>query len=170
LSKAQPNLAKIHALDGSSSSSEGSRRRPGSDPTISMSSSQEERHAAHANEEAELRLHTGEYVEARGILLPAVEYLRRAVDEAEKQGTLNGHLLITVMTTPTQRRRASANPTLIGCRIVHESRQRIIQSHQRGLLSPSNCVPSLGVRYPWISAASAPAKVLIFQLDGLIST
>jgi hypothetical protein len=98
LAKAQPCLSRIHAIDGSSSSSEGSRRRPGSDSmtTLSMTHSQEEQQAAQASVEAEARLHTADYVEARGILLPATEYLRRAVDEAERQHSASGHLLITV--------------------------------------------------------------------------
>jgi len=47
--------------------------------------------------EAETRLHTQDYVEARGILLPAIEYLRRAVEQAdtEEHGP-SGHLLVTV--------------------------------------------------------------------------
>jgi hypothetical protein len=37
-----------------------------------------------------------DYVEARGILLPAVEYLKRAVDAAHTQGKISGDLLSTV--------------------------------------------------------------------------
>ena len=47
-------------------------------------------------QEAETRLHTADYVEARGILLPAVEYLKQAVDEASSQGNPRGSLLVTV--------------------------------------------------------------------------
>ncbi|KAF2436514.1 hypothetical protein EJ08DRAFT_655504 [Tothia fuscella] len=94
LSKAQPSLARIHAIDGSSSSSEGSLKRPGSD-AITTHNCQEEGDTTQANSEAEMRLHSPDYVEARGILLPAVEYLRRAVDEAQNQEALGGDLLIT---------------------------------------------------------------------------
>jgi hypothetical protein len=51
---------------------------------------------SHGSEEAEQRLHTADYVEARGILLPAVDYLRRAVEQAGAQDSLSGPLLITV--------------------------------------------------------------------------
>lgn len=46
--------------------------------------------------QAEDRLHTADYVEARGVLLPATEYLKRAVDSAQVQGILTGQLLATV--------------------------------------------------------------------------
>jgi hypothetical protein len=43
---------------------------------------------------AEQFLHTADYVEARGILLPAIEYLQRAVDNAHVQGSVTGALLV----------------------------------------------------------------------------
>jgi hypothetical protein len=46
--------------------------------------------------EIENPLHTPEYVEARAILVPAVEYFKRAVDTARCQGKLNGQLLAMV--------------------------------------------------------------------------
>jgi hypothetical protein len=101
LSKAQPSLARINAEEtSSSSSSAGASRatRPHSDPTTHLRT-EEVRHAARSidrDTEAEARLHTQEYVEARGILLPAIEYLRRAVEEADSQGSTNGSLLVTV--------------------------------------------------------------------------
>ena len=52
--------------------------------------------SARAFAEAEQRLHTADYVEARGILLPATEYLQRAVDAARSQGNVTGSLLSTV--------------------------------------------------------------------------
>lgn len=51
---------------------------------------------SHSSEEAEQRLHTADYVEARGLLLPAVDYLRQAVDRATSQDSLTGPLLVTV--------------------------------------------------------------------------
>ena len=95
LSKAQPYLARIHTADGSSSGSDGSRRRTGSDQG-STSSVQEEALAQQAAQEAEVRLHTADYVEARGLLIPSSEYLQRAVAEASAQNILTGNLLITV--------------------------------------------------------------------------
>lgn len=48
--------------------------------------------------EAEARLHTADYVEARGILLPATEYLSKAAESAEEQGIIDGPLLVRVST------------------------------------------------------------------------
>ena len=45
---------------------------------------------ARAVADADARLHTADYVEARGILLPAIEYLKKAVDAAETQSRLGG--------------------------------------------------------------------------------
>lgn len=101
LSKAQPSLARINAEEtSSSSSSAGAPRpaRPHSDPSTHIRT-EEVRRASRSTDrdaEAETRLHTQEYVEARGILLPAIEYLRRAVEEADSQETMNGSLLVTV--------------------------------------------------------------------------
>jgi hypothetical protein len=46
--------------------------------------------------ETEQILQTADYVEARGILLPAVEYLDRAVNVVRYQGNVTGLLLCTV--------------------------------------------------------------------------
>ena len=46
--------------------------------------------------EADARAGTGEFVEARGSLLPATEYFQRAVAAAELQGTVDGELLSLV--------------------------------------------------------------------------
>ncbi|OWY43582.1 proliferating cell nuclear antigen [Alternaria alternata] len=43
--------------------------------------------------EAEQRLHQAIYIEARGLLLPATDYLQRAVYVATEQGVITGHLL-----------------------------------------------------------------------------
>ncbi|KAG9188118.1 hypothetical protein G6011_02041 [Alternaria panax] len=45
--------------------------------------------------EAEQRLHQVVYIEARGLLLPATDYLQRAVYVATEQGVVTGHLLST---------------------------------------------------------------------------
>jgi hypothetical protein len=46
--------------------------------------------------EANNRRHTSNYVEARGTLIPATEYLTRAVNIAARDGLLRGHLLSLV--------------------------------------------------------------------------
>lgn len=89
LMRAQRSLARIHQAEGNGSSS-GASQGP------QLSSSEEQRQATSATLEAEDRLHLPDYVEARGILLPAVEYLKYAVDAARAQGKLTGSLLSTV--------------------------------------------------------------------------
>jgi hypothetical protein len=64
------------------------------------SSSEEQRRVIRATIEAEDRLHSAEYVEARGLLLPAVDYLKHAVEAAGSQDKLSGKLLSMVCTTP----------------------------------------------------------------------
>jgi hypothetical protein len=94
LLRAQPCLARIHAVEGSSSGSEGSRHRNSSE--AGPQSDQDTRRAEQAQREAEARLGTADYVEARGILQPATEYLHRAVQEATAQDSLTAQLLIMV--------------------------------------------------------------------------
>ncbi|KAI9878128.1 MAG: hypothetical protein M1830_001811 [Pleopsidium flavum] len=89
LSRAQTYLGRIHRED-SSSSSGFSQPHNG---VVVYTSSDEERDAAAAAVEADARLHTADYVEARGMLLPAVEYFQRAVRAAELQRVLSGDLL-----------------------------------------------------------------------------
>lgn len=93
LQKAQPCLARIHAIDGSSSSSGGSGL---GGHGLALTRSEEERELEEDEEEAEARAHTSDYVEARGYLAPATEYLARAVQWAHHQGSLNGELLSLV--------------------------------------------------------------------------
>ena len=93
LSRAQPVLARIHRVEGSSSSSNGSSVR--SAPSH-YSTSDEERQSAAATAEAERRAGTQDYVEARGLLQPATEYLERAVAAATAQRAMSGDLLATV--------------------------------------------------------------------------
>ncbi|KAF2009854.1 hypothetical protein BU24DRAFT_66131 [Aaosphaeria arxii CBS 175.79] len=82
LLRAQKSLAKIQLTDPESSSS-------GASLCYSTSPGDRNRQVA----EAEERLYTADYVEARGILLPATEYLQRAVDNARAQDVLTGSLL-----------------------------------------------------------------------------
>ncbi|KAK5172348.1 uncharacterized protein LTR77_003987 [Saxophila tyrrhenica] len=92
MTRAQPVLSRIHRIDGSSSSSGDS----GSRSVRSITSSEDERQNAAATAEAERRSGTQDYVEARGYLQPATEYLERAVAAAIEQETLSGDLLATV--------------------------------------------------------------------------
>jgi hypothetical protein len=78
LSRAQPALARIHASQGSSSS--GTSGLPQSESAA----------------EAERRVGTADYVEARGLLQPATEYLERAVTAASNQDVVSGDLLAKV--------------------------------------------------------------------------
>lgn len=92
LTRAQPVLAKIHRVDGSSSSSGDSSQRS----VKSITSSEDERQNTAATAEAERRSGTQDYVEARGFLQPATEYLERAVAAATEQSMLSGGLLAKV--------------------------------------------------------------------------
>ena len=93
--KAQPALSRIHVHDGTSSSSSGGNGRA---PAATNSGLEEEQSNGNSTgtTEAELRLHTSDYVEARGILLPATDFLSQAVTAAESQGCISGNLLATV--------------------------------------------------------------------------
>jgi hypothetical protein len=87
LLRAQKSLENIHRAEhGSSSSSAGSTSAPLGHEAMT----------AQAFAQAEQALQTADYVEARGILLPAIEYLSRAVDIARAQGSVTGVLLETV--------------------------------------------------------------------------
>jgi|SRR5579871_314188 len=102
LSKAQPSLARISAEESSSSSSSaGTTRRPNSDPTNVTRTEEVQRSSRRTrDQDAETRLHSEEYVEARGLLLPATEYLTRAVDEGDRQGITDGSLFVTASLSP----------------------------------------------------------------------
>lgn len=78
LSRAQPALARIHISQGNSSS--GASGSPRSESAT----------------EAERRVGTADYVEARGLLQPATEYLERAVAAASNQDVMSGDLLAKV--------------------------------------------------------------------------
>ena len=92
MSRARPILARIHRAENSSSSSGGSSQR---------SASEEERQSSAARAEAERRAGSQDYVEARGYLQPATEYLERAVAASTAQRTLSGDLLATVSLAPS---------------------------------------------------------------------
>ncbi|KAF1969198.1 hypothetical protein BU23DRAFT_244606 [Bimuria novae-zelandiae CBS 107.79] len=88
LSRAQRSLSRIHLSEQSSSSS-------GESSQVHLSSSEENRQVIRGNAEAESIVCSADYVEARGILLPAVEYLQCAVNTARSQGNITGDLLTT---------------------------------------------------------------------------
>lgn len=95
LARSQPVLSRIHRTEGSSSS--GSSGRPQSlGDRCSYSTAEEARDAERATAEADARAHTADYVEARGMLIPAVDYYSRAVAAAERDGTVTGELLSEV--------------------------------------------------------------------------
>lgn len=104
LSRAQPTLARIQRTDSSSSSGGSARSGSGSQRSQSSrttgSSAERERQAEAAAKEAERKAGTADYVEARGFLQPATEYLDKAVAAASSQRVLSGDLLATVRTTP----------------------------------------------------------------------
>lgn len=89
LARAQPTLARIQREEGRTSSDGPPQSRAGN------TSSQTE---------AEKRAGTAQYVEARGSLQPAIDFLERAIAAATSQHTLTGDLLATVsrMSTPTR--------------------------------------------------------------------
>ncbi|OAG41294.1 hypothetical protein AYO21_04457 [Fonsecaea monophora] len=92
LARSQSVLARIHRTEGSSSS--GSSGRPQSlSERLSYSTAEESRDAERATAEADARAHTADYVEARGMLIPAVDYFSRAVNVAERDGEPTGELL-----------------------------------------------------------------------------
>lgn len=92
LSRAQPALARIQRSDSSSSSgSSGSRN------TLSgRSADRQDREAQRNASDAERRVGSPDYVEARGFLQPATEYLERAVAAAATQQALSGDLIALV--------------------------------------------------------------------------
>lgn len=92
LNRAQPALSRIHRSDGGSSSSGSGSARSGP----SLNSSDEEHQTAASIAEAERRAGTADYVEARGYLQPAVEYLDQAVTSARDQQELSGDVLAVV--------------------------------------------------------------------------
>lgn len=98
LAHAQPVLSRIHHLEGSSSSSgDSSSRSAGSASAPAGSQNITDEATVNATtEEAERRINTQEYVEARQYLQPATEYLDRAVAAATAQEALSGDLLATV--------------------------------------------------------------------------
>ncbi|ERF72206.1 hypothetical protein EPUS_02093 [Endocarpon pusillum Z07020] len=89
LLRSQNSLARIQREEGSpSSGSYYSQAR-----STYNGSWDEAAEIARATAEANSWRHTANYVEARGTLVPATEYLTRAVNVAERNGVLRGQLL-----------------------------------------------------------------------------
>ncbi|KAF2217880.1 hypothetical protein CERZMDRAFT_92520 [Cercospora zeae-maydis SCOH1-5] len=80
LARAQPALSRIQREEGRSASDGTPQSRSGS---------------ASSQTEAEKRTGTAQYVEARGSLQPAIDYLERAIAAATSQRLLTGDLLAT---------------------------------------------------------------------------
>jgi hypothetical protein len=90
LSRAQRALASIHRAErGSSSGSGASASAP-------QSQSEEEDKKARKLTDPEDRVHGADYVEARGILVPATEYFQRAVTATYASGNVDGTVLADV--------------------------------------------------------------------------
>jgi hypothetical protein len=108
LSRAQKSLANIYRADRGSSSSSAASTSP---------SQESEARRERALAEAEQALNTADYVEARGILSPAIDYLQRAVNSSYARGTVSGTVLVTVRKTSIMLLLAH---TTAGCRSIHE--------------------------------------------------
>lgn len=94
--------------------------RPGTGSSTAYTSSDEARDAARAVAEADARIHTPDYVEARGILLPSTEYFSRAVAVAERRGLVTGELL-TLVSFDIIKPRKNKRLTSAGRRSLYES-------------------------------------------------
>jgi hypothetical protein len=99
LSRAQPALARIHMSQSRAAS--GTSGSPRSESAA----------------EAERRVGTADYVEARGLLQPAAEYLERAVTAASNQSVISGDLLAKV-------RYPDSNPALYKLQTDRTCRQQ----------------------------------------------
>ncbi|GAB7364423.1 hypothetical protein MBLNU230_g4964t1 [Neophaeotheca triangularis] len=91
LARAQPALARIQQGENDASG-DGS---VGSNASTGGKKESKEKRAAEARQEAERRAGSADYVEARGMVQPASEYLERAVRTAGAQKALSGDLLVT---------------------------------------------------------------------------
>ncbi len=104
LLKSQKYLSTIHREDASTSSATSSSRTSNGRPTngfafglpFSYTQRDDDVAASRAASEAEARLHTPNYVEARALLVPATDLLSAAVNAADGQGTTTGDLLCLV--------------------------------------------------------------------------
>jgi hypothetical protein len=63
---------------------------------MSYTSAEEANDAERATAEADARAGTADYVEARGMLIPAVDHFSRAIQVAERHNEVTGDLLAEV--------------------------------------------------------------------------
>ena len=96
LLKAQAALARIQQHDVSSSSSGASTNRSITLPLLELARSEDEQEVNRQAAEAEARLGLPDYLEARGMLIPATEHFANAVESARRQDTVSGELLSLV--------------------------------------------------------------------------
>lgn len=96
LARTQPALTRIHASQNRFQAASGSQRSGRSGKETAA--------------EAERRVGTADYVEARGFLQPATEYLERAVSAAASQNALSGDLLAKVSEKYFERVRSLTKP------------------------------------------------------------
>lgn len=108
LSRAQPALARIHA----------SQTRSSSKPSTSKAPSRSSAGSSESAAEAERRVGSGDYVEARGFLQPASEYMERAVAAASAQSVLSGSILAKVNCGRSTRRERETD-SIAGSGSIH---------------------------------------------------
>lgn len=143
LSRAQPALARIHASQGRSSSGGGSSLQ------------------SESATEAERRVGTADYVEARGFLQPAAEYLERAVAAASNQDATSGDLLAKVSRprldlTVAERRQTDRHTGSGG---VHVSWERFKSPDERAVFPSRFTIAAASVTSARLYIAEAFAKV-----------
>lgn len=137
--RAQPTLARIQRADSSSSSSGSQRSISQRSPPsrAAGTSAEQERQAAAAAREAERKAGTADYVEARGFLQPAAEYLDRAVAAASAQRVLSGDLLATVRIPSVDLVRRQPTNSITDSGSIHVTRQHVKPTRQRTALPTS---------------------------------
>lgn len=151
LSRAQPSLARIHSTQGSSSSQRSARTSSG---------------VRESAAEAERRVGTADYVEARGFLQPATEYFERAVAAALTQDALSGELVAKVRRLIVFEKRHKANHVRVGGGSVYVPGQCLQSARQRetfpaGLTVVAESVSSRRVQF---AGPSAEVSVSVIKL------
>lgn len=143
LSRAQPALARIHASQGRSSSGGGNSSR------------------SESATEAERRVGTADYVEARGFLQPATEYLERAVAAASNQDAIPGDLLVKVgrPESITIVSKECEIDHYTGCRGIHVSRKCFKSSDERAVFPSGFTIAAASLTGARLYIAKAFAKV-----------
>lgn len=155
--RSQPSLSRIQLEEGSSPSGKRNAHvRNGSNDCLDDGSD-----SSYAAMEANSRIHTADYVEARGTLIPATEYLTRAVNIAERQGVLQGQLLSLVGFPFFIQTKAVAYEYVLGSRGLYKSRQCFLHTCQRATLPASTYLSSPGQSDTWLHHQSLLAQVRV---------